>query len=523
MLINDQSLRNFIRVILAEGIEEDFRTLLSNNPESAGALLSIEGITDPGTKRKIKSWLVANFMGGDLVSTQETIGTLKEYADNVKSIVSSYVDPANVDFKESVDGILSAKVWTNPGDIPRMTFEDFRVILEEYKKFKELKKQRVKIDRQSSAWLKDKIGETANWNVWFPSNRDNSINIYENNGGKEAHDACMRASINPYKEQWCTSRTDMENLFNSYAAQGRMLYYVTKKKPTAGPYDLLSIQISADNSEEIPRIVKGENAGMTVDVAQRGLSEEDIQNILGAEFANVRDMMTAHFERIGGKHPVGRDLLTAVKDYDRWVIFTKGNSLFTRLDLLSYAEQEFAEINANNKSDKIKDRHYISEEIRDELGREVLVSIVNRVKEPGVTMKIIQQLFREAARLISHGKAKRLTADVLAKVAPSLFTGDIRAPGLFQKSLEKRFARAEMPSLENAYDKFIASKFMLFLERDSIGLRSYITTLMGENRGWWDAPSMGIKFQILSAESDRERAGNSLVARLKRRAMRNQS
>ena len=519
MLINDQSLRNFIRVILAEGIEEDFRTLLSNNPESAGALLSIEGITDPGTKRKIKSWLVANFMGGDLVSTQETIGTLKEYADNVKSIVSSYVNPTNVDFKASVDRILSAKTWTNPGDIPSMTLEDFRVILEEYKKFKESKKQRVKIDRQSSAWMRDKIGETANWNVWFPSSRDNSISIYENNGGKAAHEVCMQAGLNTTGEAWCTSRSDRENLFNSYAAKGVMLYYVTRKISAVHPHDLLSIEISSDNRRKTPEIVEGEDASPTVDVAQRGLKVKEIQQILGSEFKIIREIMVSHFVRTGGEHPVSKELLQAAKDYDRWAEFTEGNSLDTRVDLIKSAESKFHSMNNKNVKNRVKERHNVSLEIQDEVGRELLSSLPRRAKASSVKSVDFEIYLSDAARFIAPGKAKRLAADVLQKIAPRFFIGDSKKPGVFQMAPEREFFEELYDSgeLEEA-GPGIKYEFMRFLELEISDLRQYITILVGGNRGWWDAPGAGIKSQILEMESVRERAGNGLLARLRARA-----
>lgn len=518
MLINDQSLRNFIRAILAEGVEEDFRALMSNNPESAGALLGVEGISDPGTKRKIKLWLVANFMGGDPAEAQATIGTLKEYADSVKSIVSSYVNPANVDFKANIDGILSAKTWTNPGDIPSMTLEDFKVILEEYKKFKESKKQRVKIDRQSSSWMRDKIGETSNWNVWFPSSRDHSISIYENNGGKAAHEVCMQAGLNTTGEAWCTSRADRENLFNSYAAKGVMLYYVTRKISAVHPHDLLSIEISSDNRQKTPEIVEGEDASPTVDVAQRGLKIKEIQQILGSEFKAIREIMVSHFVRTGGEHPVSKELLQAAKDYDRWAEFTEGNSLDTRVDLLKSAEFKFHSMN-NKNANRAKERHSVSLEIQDEVGRELLSSLPQRARAPKVKSGDFEIYLSDASRFIAPGKAKRLAADVLQKIAPRFFIGDSRKPGVFLVGPEGEFFEElyDSDELEEA-GPGIKYRFMRFLELETSDLRQYITILMGGNRGWWDAPGTGIKSQILEMESVRERAGNGLLTRLKARA-----
>ena len=141
------------------------------------------------------------------------------------------------------------------------------------------------------------IGTFGDWDVFMPHTRESSCQL-----GKGT--------------TWCTAATQSQNLFLSYVARKRNnkdLYYLIKKgvDPRIDPEAKLSVGFDMGDP-----IFRGDDGGVTVDAANKGLSYERYKEILGDQALPAYWAMQAHSESIIGKHPAKKQMEKIAKDPD---------------------------------------------------------------------------------------------------------------------------------------------------------------------------------------------------------------
>lgn len=114
--------------------------------------------------------------------------------------------------------------------------------------------------------------------------------------------------------EWCTARTDSQNLFLNYVARGDndiILFYITKDEgnPRSNPWDKLSVGFI----NGMPSLNK-EYGGLTVNAKQQGFNDIELKELIGEETYNLfMDKMLAEAERLKGKHPAKQELVDLVQ------------------------------------------------------------------------------------------------------------------------------------------------------------------------------------------------------------------
>lgn len=123
---------------------------------------------------------------------------------------------------------------------------------------------------------------------------------------------------------WCTAATESMNLFLSYvgsADQDIVLYYLIKigANPRQDPNAKLSVGFL--NGEPA---LDGYDGGISVNAANRGLTEEDLYDILDEQFEPIMRAMKSHSASIGGRHPAKRKMMQISRDPDAFETHTRG-------------------------------------------------------------------------------------------------------------------------------------------------------------------------------------------------------
>jgi len=342
MLLTERAIRQLIYNILLEGVREDadaLRTLLADAP---AALRQFEPLS---MKPKWVNWLADRYVRNKYPADdtlKDALPVVAAFAAVDAAISQKY--GSNPQFAASVDTSFppSERKWTNPADAAAMSTADMDTLLTIYKR----PKDKLGIDREDVSWKNDEVGTFGPWKLYFPTNRQNSINI----AGADP------VTHRPYTD-WCTARTSSENLFNNYAAEGTMLFYAINT--TATPEDQES-RISLGFIEgELD--VSGEYGGITVDGENTGLTSSDLQRIFGGYYTSIiaraKEVVAEH----GGVHPIGAELDAAAKDP------VKFNSMLRGLGAEQAGDQanailskdrdvspEVAAVAANHKYDSVR-------------------------------------------------------------------------------------------------------------------------------------------------------------------------
>ena len=143
---------------------------------------------------------------------------------------------------------------------------------------------------------KEFLGKFGEWNLWMPHSREDSIYI----AGFDAD------TLEP-DVTWCTARTAGSNLFYSYAGSGIILFYVIKDGASKGNSDDYQSIGFVDGEPQY----QGDN-GVTVNGANRGMTEEEYAQLFGPSFDAIYSKMREKAGSLDGKHPVAEKFDKAV-------------------------------------------------------------------------------------------------------------------------------------------------------------------------------------------------------------------
>ena len=143
---------------------------------------------------------------------------------------------------------------------------------------------------------KEFLGKFGEWNLWMPHSREDSIYI----AGFDAD------TLEP-NVTWCTARTAGSNLFYSYAGSGIILFYVIKDGASKGNSDDYQSIGFVDGEPQY----QGDN-GVTVNGANRGMTEEEYAQLFGPSFDAIYSKMREKAGSLDGKHPVAEKFDKAV-------------------------------------------------------------------------------------------------------------------------------------------------------------------------------------------------------------------
>ncbi len=374
MLLTEKRLRALIQGILLEGVLEDAAALgamLKDNPEALRQFQSLS------TKAKWVNWLADRYLRQKYPVDDNTLPAVLplvvKFASKDAAISQKY--GSNEQFKTAVDaafGPPSTRGWTNPADATKMSSLVLNTLLA-------LHDPRVNLGADES-WKADKIGEFGKWALYFPTSEKNSVNI---------------AGFDPVTGEsyvtWCTARTGGSNLFNLYATQGMMLFYVINEDPRSNPRDpesRISIGFSNGTLEATGRengiTVNGVNKGLTlkdlsrifggnlgVNLNSRPMPDDDVDDdqpisvelpehehstfkITGGILGKAHEFVVMH----GGTHPIVSEVKAAGSDVEKFDQMLKGLSTSEAADLASYilghATEAVFKRAAAHKSDKVK-------------------------------------------------------------------------------------------------------------------------------------------------------------------------
>jgi hypothetical protein len=377
MLLTEQTLRVLVYNILLEGFMDDIVKLKARlktgpaEPDAPGDPVGGEPTKiDPDEEiidklpRKWQVWLIDNFVkkndAGD--NLRDALPSVKAYSVKEASLASSYkVNSVNkytgAKFKDFVDeavplnssmknadgeimkdrdgeDIMVLRHWQNPGDITKMKLIDLQHIMGLYDSWA----SRVPVDRKDKSWTRDLVGTFGPWELYFPTNQQNSINIA--GADPETH--------KPYTA-WCTAQTAGSNLFNNYAMKGVMLFYAINAeaalensknpKDPKDPKNRISLGFARGEL-----VAKGHYGGITVDANNVGLNNDDpddpktdkinnLQLILGAYYTSILERAKEVVAEHGGVHPVGAEIDAAAKDPVKFNSMLRGLSDAEAADL----------------------------------------------------------------------------------------------------------------------------------------------------------------------------------------------
>lgn len=113
---------------------------------------------------------------------------------------------------------------------------------------------------------------------------------------------------------WCTTKRSGQNLFYSYVGRygdDIILFYIMdyNRKPL-NPYKMQNIAGVEDNDSRMcvgyingyPHL-RGENGGVSVDAANVGLREDDLERLLGSDYEKIMNILGEVSDEIAGQHP----------------------------------------------------------------------------------------------------------------------------------------------------------------------------------------------------------------------------
>jgi len=142
------------------------------------------------------------------------------------------------------------------------------------------------------------LGQVGPWSVLMP------ITV----GGSIACDISTARDTT-----WCTTKREGENLFHNYVGSGQnvVLFYVMdySRKPD-DPKAERAKSCMANNDSRLSigfqggsPALGGGNGGLSVDAANKGLSADDLQRVLGPHHDQIMKLLKEKYDSIGGVHP----------------------------------------------------------------------------------------------------------------------------------------------------------------------------------------------------------------------------
>jgi hypothetical protein len=174
---------------------------------------------------------------------------------------------------------VEAAKYTDISSIQGLTLDDMEKIISFDTSSLTVRVEGVEIEQES-------LGKFGEWNLWLPRTKETSAKIA---GYDEAY--------NP-KTSWCTARTRGSNLFYHYIGikdVPAFLFYIIKDNPK-NDEDWLSLSYSSYGNRLAPDFT-GEDNGLSVDRANRGLTESDFSRILGDDWNSIKSRIETELER----------------------------------------------------------------------------------------------------------------------------------------------------------------------------------------------------------------------------------
>jgi hypothetical protein len=169
------------------------------------------------------------------------------------------------------------------------------------------------VDDEVKASQTDILGKFGDWTVVMPHTRESS---------------CAWGT----GTTWCTAATKTQNMFLNYVGrknQNVVLYYLIQSGQSTriNPNSKLSVGF-VDGQP----VLDGKNGGISVNVSNRGLTEQDLQQILGQQYEPIMQSMTDHAGGIKGVHPAKKEMERAAQDVQYLKSLTKKMKPDTLLD-----------------------------------------------------------------------------------------------------------------------------------------------------------------------------------------------
>jgi len=281
---------------------ESVKDLYSDSEQSKKALDDLwkrhEEAKDRAKTKALILWLKTNYVSKKRTDhpPHESLPVVEKFITQKNRIKQKYKQ--NPKFKKKVDDLSGGK----PPQINLFSSIDMEEI------FGALETKAGGIEGDPVQALKDKIGETKNWNVYMPTTMESSCEI-----GKGT--------------TWCTVRKTGDNLFYNYISGGKkVLFYVIKKgagrPPRKYPNDYLSLGFNEDGSRSEGRgFIDG---GTNVNADNVGVDPEKFESIVGEkESKQIYALISQKFEDFE-EHPAKKKIREASQDIN---VF---NSLFLK-------------------------------------------------------------------------------------------------------------------------------------------------------------------------------------------------
>ena len=377
MRITESQLRLIIREeILLEGFKDDQRWLINKYPEHAQDLSSLQS--------KWIAWLTARFGESAKISEDEpfeaAIVTVRNFSGKETAIPQKYRD--NEQFRNAFNERFPGR---SPNDPTTMTVDDLKTIL----KFLERKKQRIDVNEAENV-EGDRIGKVGSWNLLMPSTRENSCKIVS--------DPITGEPI----PNWCTASTSQNNPFYGYVAEpnsNMILFTLVRDKPKGDVNDFISLGFYKSKL-----VTSNQEAAITVDGQNRGLSLPRIRSILGSDFDEIIKILTEKAQSLGGVHPAIKKFEEAAKSVKALQHFLRG---------LGGAE-------AITRKKSIARQTFTSEEVLIHLSADKSEEVRRAVAQNlNVPAEVLAQLSNDASAETRIGVAnnKKITPDIAEQLS----------------------------------------------------------------------------------------------------------
>lgn len=277
-----------------------------------------EDKTDRAKTKKMIFWVKTAYAGDrpqEVHPPREALPQLENFLDNLKRIKDKY--KGSQPFKDKVDQITDGgKIGGDPLHPNLFNSDNFIGIM------RALEGRTGEVEKDDVQAEKDKIGETANWNVYMPTTMGSSCEL-----GKGT--------------TWCTSRTEGNNLFYNYVARKKniVLFYAIHKEagpPKEDPEDYLSLGYFEDG-RRVERYGYGET---NIDANNDGIDPKEFELIVGkTEAEEIYSIIEKKFETMK-EHPAKEMVKKAAKDLEAYnSMFPKGMGGDEALDLIRIIDE----------------------------------------------------------------------------------------------------------------------------------------------------------------------------------------